>query len=101
MSPQTARQTKQRNQRNRNEHTMPTCHLAIRPMSIRNYIVPLDRILPTTGEKVLSRQGMQAVDKANQEYQHFPVQTPSSLDEAYPAANRKPGKAARKRAMES
>ncbi len=98
MPPQTARQT---NQRNRNEHPMPTCHLAIRPMSIRNYIAPLDRILPTTGEKVLSRQGTQAVDKANQEDQHFPVQTPSSLDEAYPAATRKPGKAARKRAMES
>lgn len=75
------------------------------PMYMSDYAEHLDRILSATGEKVLAGAGKishkQAVEKANQEYQRFLVQTPSPVEEAYLATIREAGKAARKRAREA
>ena len=75
------------------------------PMYMSDYAEHLDRILSATGEKVLAGAGRishkQAVEKANQEYQRFLVQTPSPVEEAYLTTIREAGKAARKRAREA
>ena len=67
------------------------------------YAGHLDRILSCTGENVPAGRisHKQAAEKANQEYQRFLAETPSSAEEAYHTAIRKAGKAASERAREA
>ena len=57
------------------------------PMHMSDYIEHLDRVLSTTGEKLLEGAGTvshkQAKEKAEREYRKYQVETLSSVEEAY------------------
>ena len=57
------------------------------PMHMSDYIDHLDRVLSTTGEKLLEGAGTishkQAMEKAEQEYRKYQVETLSPVEEAY------------------
>ena len=57
------------------------------PMHMSDYIEHLDRVLSTTGEKLLEGAGTishkQAMEKAEQEYRKYQVETLSPVEEAY------------------
>lgn len=57
------------------------------PMHMSDYIEHLDRVLSTTGEKLLEGTGTvshkQAMEKAEQEYRKYQVETLSPVEEAY------------------
>ena len=57
------------------------------PMYMNDYIEHLDNILSSTGEKVLNDAGTishkQAIEKAEQEYRKYQVETLSPVEEAY------------------
>ena len=57
------------------------------PMHMSDYIEHLDRVLSTTGEKLLEGAGTishkQAMEKAEQEYRKYQVETISPVEEAY------------------
>ncbi len=57
------------------------------PMYMRDYIESLDRILSTTGEKLLDGAGSvshrQALEKARQEYRKYQAETLSPVERAY------------------
>lgn len=57
------------------------------PMHMSDYIEHLDRVLSTTGEKLLEGTGTvshkQAMEKAEQEYRKYQVETISPVEEAY------------------
>ena len=57
------------------------------PMYMQDYIESLDRILSTTGEKLLDGAGTvsrrQALEKAQQEYRKYQAQTLSPVERAY------------------
>ncbi len=57
------------------------------PMYMRDYIESLDRILSTTGEKLLDGAGSvshrQALEKAQEEYRRYQAQTLSPVERAY------------------
>ena len=57
------------------------------PMHMSDYIEHLDRVLSTTGEKLLEGAGSvshkQAMEKAEQEYRKYQVETLSPVEEAY------------------
>ena len=57
------------------------------PMHMSDYIEYLDRVLSTTGEKLLEGAGTvshkQAMEKAEQEYRKYQVETLSPVEEAY------------------
>lgn len=75
------------------------------PMYMSDNAEHLNRILSATGEKVLASAGRishkQAVEKANQEYQRFLIETPSPVEKAYLTTIREAGKAASERAREA
>ena len=52
-----------------------------------DYVTQLDRVLSSTGEKVLEGSGKishkQAMEKAEKEYRKFQVQTISPVEQAY------------------
>ena len=58
-----------------------------KPMHMSDYVEQLDRVLSSTGEKVLEGSGRishkQAMDKAEKEYRKYQVQTISPVEEAY------------------
>lgn len=58
-----------------------------KPMHMSDYVEQLDRVLSSTGEKVLEGSGKishkQAMDKAEKEYRKYQVQTISPVEEAY------------------
>ena len=57
------------------------------PMHMSDYLEHLDRVLSTTGEKLLEGAGTishkQAMEKAEQEYRKYQVETLSPVEEAY------------------
>jgi hypothetical protein len=57
------------------------------PMYMSNYIIQLNNILSSTGEKLLTDAGrvshQQAMDKAKTEYRKFQTKTISSVEQAY------------------
>ena len=57
------------------------------PMHMSDYVEHLDRILSSTGERVLEGPGRvshkQAMDKANREYQKYQIQNLSPVEESY------------------
>lgn len=57
------------------------------PMHMSDYVEHLDRVLASTGEKILVGAGMvshkQAMEKAGKEYQRFLVQNLSPVEKAY------------------
>lgn len=61
-----------------------------RPMYMKDYIETLDRILSSTGEKILDGPGTvshaRALEKAKAEYRKYQAQTLSPVEEAYLAA---------------
>lgn len=74
------------------------------PMHMSDYAEHLDRILSSTGEKLLEGAGKvshkQAMDKANREYQKFLVQNLSPVEEAYLQTIKEVEKTAKKNANE-
>ncbi len=74
------------------------------PMYMSDYVEHLDRVLSSTGEKVLFGAGKvshkQAMDKANREYQRFLVQNLSPAEEAYMQTIKEIGKKAKKKMKE-
>lgn len=70
------------------------------PMYMSDYVEHLDRILSSTGEKLLSDAGTishkQAVEKATAEYRKYQVQTLSPVEEAYLQSIREIEKTAKK-----
>ena len=70
------------------------------PMYMSDYVEHLDRILTSTGEKLLTDAGKvshkQAVEKATAEYRKYQVQTLSPVEEAYLQAIRSIEKTAKK-----
>lgn len=58
-----------------------------KPMYMSDYVTQLDRVLSSTGEKVLEGSGKishkQAMEKAEKEYRKFQVQTISPVEQAY------------------
>ncbi len=74
------------------------------PMHMSDYIEHLDRILSTTGEKLLEGAGTvshkQAMEKAEQEYRKYQVETLSPVEEAYLETIRETEKLAKGKARE-
>ena len=72
------------------------------PMHMSDYIEHLDRVLSTTGEKLLEGAGTvshkQAMEKAEQEYRKYQVETLSPVEEAYLGTIRKTEKLAKGKA---
>lgn len=70
------------------------------PMYMSDYVEHLDRILSSTGEKLLTDAGTishkQAVEKATAEYRKYQVQTLSPVEEAYLQSIREIEKTAKK-----
>ena len=70
------------------------------PMYMSDYVEHLDRILSSTGEKLLTDAGkvshQQAVEKATAEYRKYQVQTLAPVEEAYLQSIRSIEKAAKK-----
>lgn len=73
------------------------------PMHMSDYIEHLDRVLSTTGEKLLEGAGTvshkQAMEKAEQEYRKYQVETLSPVEEAYLDTIREAEKLAKGKAM--
>ena len=71
------------------------------PMHMSDYIEHLDRVLSTTGEKLLEGAGTvshkQAMEKAEQEYRKYQVETLSPVEEAYLETIRETEKLAKER----
>ncbi len=69
------------------------------PMHMSDYVEHLDRVLASSGEQLLIGAGKisqkQALEKANQEYQHFLVQNLSPVEEAYLETIKAVGKTAK------
>ena len=57
------------------------------PMHMSDYVEHLDRVLSSTGEKVLTGPGKishdQAMEKAQKEYQRFLIENPSPVEKEY------------------
>ena len=74
------------------------------PMHMSDYIEHLDRVLSTTGEKLLEGAGTvshkQAMEKAEQEYRKYQVETLSPVEEAYLETIREAEKLAKGKAGE-
>lgn len=74
------------------------------PMRMSDYIEHLDRVLSTTGEKLLEGAGTvshkQAMEKAEQEYRKYQVETISPVEEAYLETIRETEKLAKGKARE-
>ena len=74
------------------------------PMHMSDYIEHLDRVLSSTGEKLLEGAGTvshkQAMKKAEQEYRKYQAQTLSPVEEAYMETIRETEKLARKKSRE-
>lgn len=74
------------------------------PMHMSEYIEHLDRVLSTTGEKLLEGAGTvshkQAMEKAEQEYRKYQVETLSPVEEAYLETIRETEKLAKWKARE-
>lgn len=74
------------------------------PMHMSDYIEHLDRVLSTTGEKLLEGAGTvshkQAMEKAEQEYRKYQVETLSPVEEAYLETIRETEKLAKGKARE-
>ena len=74
------------------------------PMHMSEYIEHLDRVLSTTGEKLLEGAGTvshkQAMEKAEQEYRKYQVETLSPVEEAYLETIRETEKLAKGKARE-
>lgn len=74
------------------------------PMHMSDYIEHLDRVLSTTGEKLLEGAGTvshkQAMEKAEQEYRKYQVETLSPVEEAYLETIRETDKLAKGKARE-
>ena len=74
------------------------------PMHMSDYIEHLDRVLSTTGEKLLEGAGTvshkQAMEKAEQEYRKYQVDTLSPIEEAYLETIRETEKLAKGKARE-
>lgn len=74
------------------------------PMRMSDYIEHLDRVLSTTGEKLLEGAGTvshkQAMEKAEQEYRKYQVETLSPVEEAYLETIRETEKLAKGKARE-
>ena len=74
------------------------------PMHMSDYIEHLDRVLSSTGEKLLEGAGTvshkQAMKKAEQEYRKYQAQTLSPVEEAYLETIRETEKLARKKSRE-
>ena len=74
------------------------------PMHMSDYIEHLDRVLSTTGEKLLEGAGTvshkQAMEKADQEYRKYQVETLSPVEEAYLETIRETEKLAKGKARE-
>ena len=74
------------------------------PMHMSGYIEHLDRVLSTTGEKLLEGAGTvshkQALAKAEQEYRKYQVETLSPVEEAYLETIRETEKLAKGKARE-
>ncbi len=72
-----------------------------RPMYMKDYIETLDRILSSTGEKILDGPGTvshaRALEKAKAEYRKYQAQTLSPVEEAYLAAIKSLEKTAEKK----
>lgn len=75
-----------------------------KPMHMSDYIEHLDRVLSTTGEKLLEGAGTvshkQALAKAEQEYRKYQVETLSPVEEAYLETIRETEKLAKGKARE-
>ena len=74
------------------------------PMHMSDYIEHLDRVLSTTGEKLLEGAGTvshkQAMEKAEQEYRKYQVDTLSPVEEVYLETIRETEKLAKGKARE-
>ena len=74
------------------------------PMHMSDYIEHLDRVLSTTGENLLEGAGTvshkQAMQKAEQEYRKYQVETLSQVEEAYLETIRETEKLAKGKARE-
>ena len=74
------------------------------PMHMSDYIEHLDRVLSTTGEKLLEGAGTvshkQAMEKAEQEYRKYQVENLSPVEEAYLETIRETEKLAKGKARE-
>lgn len=74
------------------------------PMRMSDYIEHLDRVLSSTGEKLLEGAGTvshnQAMAKAEQEYRKYQAETLSPVEEAYLETIRKTEKLAKKKSRE-
>lgn len=74
------------------------------PMHMSDYIEYLDRVLSITGEKLLEDAGTvshkQAMEKAEQEYRKYQVETLSPVEEAYLATIREAEKLAKGKGRE-
>lgn len=74
------------------------------PMHMSDYIEHLDRVLSTTGEKLLEGAGTvshkQAMEKAEQEYRKYQADTISPVEEAYLETIRETEKLAKGKARE-
>lgn len=74
------------------------------PMRMSDYIEHLDRVLSSTGEKLLEGAGTvshnQAMAKAEQEYRKYQAETLSPVEEAYLETIRETEKLAKKKSRE-
>lgn len=74
------------------------------PMRMSDYIEHLDRVLSSTGEKLLEGAGTvshnQAIAKAEQEYRKYQAETLSPVEEAYLETIRETEKLAKKKSRE-
>lgn len=74
------------------------------PMYMSDYIEHLDRVLSSTGEKLLEGAGSvshaQAMEKVEREYRKYQAETLSSVEEAYLETIRSTEKLAKKKARE-
>ena len=74
------------------------------PMHMNDYVQHLDNVLRTTGEKLLEDSGTishkTALEKAQEEYRKFQVQTLSPIEEDYLQAIKEMEKTARKKSKE-
>lgn len=74
------------------------------PMHMTDYIAHLDRVLSSTGEKLLEGAGTvshkQAMEKAEQEYRKYQAETLSPVEEAYLETIRETEKLAKKKSRE-
>lgn len=72
------------------------------PMHMADYIEHLDKVLSTTGEKLLNGAGsvthQQAMEKAEKEYRKYQAETLSSVEKAYLKTIRETEKVAKKKA---